>query len=315
MTLDALATRAATAWGGSTHAPRLLSHRENAVFEVMLPTGRAALRLHRPGYRTDRQIQSELDWTRALVVRGFPAPKPVAMPTGGDVLALGHGQRASVIGWMQGTPIGDGADQLNSGAIETYFSVGNLLARLHHETVQIGTTQFDRPHWGVDGLTGEQPLWGRYWDMPGLSDAQRRTVLAARDKARSALLDYEFGGAEITLIHTDALRENVFAMGDGGLGLIDFDNSGFGFVMYDLAASVTQLVDEPLYPQVRTAIMDGYDALRPLRAQDRAAFDMFAMLRAFSALGWTISRMPEDHPKLSTYIRRAITLAETFLAD
>ena len=77
---------------------------------------------------------------------------------------------------------------------------------------------------------------------------------------------------------------------------------------------VTQLVDDPLYPQVRAAIMDGYANVRPLRETDRALFDMFAMLRAFSALGWTMPRMPADHPKLPTYVRRAITMAEDFVA-
>ena len=67
MNLQDLAAKAVQAWGGSSHAPRLLSHRENAVFEVDLPGGRAALRLHRPGYRTDAHILSELSWTRQLV--------------------------------------------------------------------------------------------------------------------------------------------------------------------------------------------------------------------------------------------------------
>lgn len=308
-----LAQRAAQAWGGSAHAPRLLSHRENAVFEVTLPTGRAALRLHRPGYRSDAQIRSELDWCRALAARGFPAPEPVAMQAGGDLLDLGDGQRASVIGWMDGAPIGSGTDRLENGDLETYFALGALLARLHAATNEIGPKRFDRPSWGIDGLTGEQPLWGRYWEMPLLTEAQRKLVITARDVARDRLRDYRAGGAEVTLIHTDALRENVFRRSDGSLALIDFDDSGFGFVMYDLAASVTQVVDDPLYPRVCGAIVRGYRSVRPLRDEDVAMFDIFAMLRAFSALGWTMPRMAADHPKLPVYVRRARGLAERAL--
>lgn len=313
MNLQQLAETGARAWGGSTHPARLLSHRENAVFEVALPTGRAALRLHRPGYRTDAQILSELDWTRRLVAAGFPAPPPVPMPGGGWLLPLGAGQRATVIGWMEGAPIGEGTDALGPKSVSEYAEIGELLARLHRETIAMGTDRFDRPHWDIDGLTGAQPLWGRYWEMPLLSSAQRSLIELARDTARERLADYLAGGAEVTLIHTDALRENVFRNSDG-LALIDFDDSGFGFVMYDLAASVTQLVDDPLYPKLRAAIMDGYARVRGLRAEDRAAFDMFAMLRAFSALGWTMPRLPADHPKLPTYVRRAVMLAEEFLS-
>ena len=60
MNLDELAARAVGAWGGSSHTPRLLSHRENAVFEVDLPSSQAALRLHQPNYQTNKHILSKL---------------------------------------------------------------------------------------------------------------------------------------------------------------------------------------------------------------------------------------------------------------
>lgn len=307
--LEALAERAAQAWGGSSHPPRLLSHRENAVFEVDLPSGRAALRLHRPGYRTDSHILSELDWTRGLVAAGFPAPPPVPMLNGDWILQLGDRQRATVIGWMDGAPLGEGTDTLTPDSVSEYAQIGVLLARLHEATIAMGADQFDRPRWDVDGLTGAQPLWGRYWEMSLLSDAQRDLIIAARDKARADILSYD---GEITLIHTDALRENVFR-NDRGLALIDFDDAGFGYIMYDLAASVTQLYDDPLYPQVCEAILDGYASIRPLRDTDRAMFKTFEMMRAFSALGWTMPRLPSDHPKLPLYVRRACEMADRYL--
>ena len=54
----AQAVEAAGFWGGCV-APRLIKNRENAVFEVMLPSGRAALRLHRVGYQTEAAVRSE----------------------------------------------------------------------------------------------------------------------------------------------------------------------------------------------------------------------------------------------------------------
>ena len=315
MTTEALAIEAAEAWGGTEHPPRLLSHRENAVFEVTLPSGRAALRLHRPGYRTDSHIRSELAWTNELAVRGFPVPAPVAMPNGDNLLVLDNGLRASVVVWIEGTPIGTGSSPLVELDLTIYFEVGGLLAKLHKTTMEIGPKQFDRPSWSIDGLTGRQPLWGRYWEMPGLSVEQRRLVIAARDRARAQLVNYAANEGEITLIHSDALRENVFRRPDGTLALIDFDDSGFGFVMYELAASISQAVTDPLYPLVRQAIMDGYSKKRPLTRNDRSMFDVFAMLRAFSSLGWTVPRLRKDHPRLPIYIERACLLAERYLQE
>jgi len=315
MTVQALAGRAAGSWGGSAHPPHLLSHRENAVFEVALPAGRAALRLHRPGYRTDSQIRSELDWIRDLASRGFPAPEPVAMPGGDELLTLGDGHRASVISWMEGTPVGSGTDRLTEVDLETCYKVGTLLGRLHLTTVEIGPNRFDRPSWDIDGLTGPNPLWGRYWEMQGLSAGQRRLLISARDQARARLLEYVADGAETTLIHSVALRENVFQRPDGSLALIDFDDSGFGFVMYDLAASVSQSVEDPLYGEARNAVIKGYVRERPLSPCDISMFAVFAMLRAFSSLGWVIPRLPENHPRLPVYVRRACLLAEKYLGS
>ncbi len=48
--IETLAQEAAQHWGGQF--PRLIRNRENAVFEIALPTGPAALRLHRMGYQS-----------------------------------------------------------------------------------------------------------------------------------------------------------------------------------------------------------------------------------------------------------------------
>ena len=45
MSIESLAAEAAAHWNG--RVTRLIRNRENAVFEVALPQGRAALRLHR----------------------------------------------------------------------------------------------------------------------------------------------------------------------------------------------------------------------------------------------------------------------------
>ena len=100
----------------------------------------------------------------------------------------------------------------------------------------------------------------------------------------------------------------------GGLALIEFDDCGFGYRQYDLASAVTQAVDDPTYPQIVAGLLDGYAAERDLPDDARALFPLFAMLRAFSAVGWTIPRVDAGDPKMGIYQRRAIEAAERFLA-
>ncbi len=70
MTLQDLAVEAAAHWQG--RPTRLILNRENAVFEMAIPGGRAALRLHRMGYQNDAAIASELCGARLWRRRAWP---------------------------------------------------------------------------------------------------------------------------------------------------------------------------------------------------------------------------------------------------
>ena len=69
-----------------------LKVRENAVFRVDLADGgRAVVRVHRRGYHTDEELESEFAWLRALAASGIAvaARHPVAawsrLRGGGDL--------------------------------------------------------------------------------------------------------------------------------------------------------------------------------------------------------------------------------------
>jgi hypothetical protein len=64
------AEAAAALWGGRILRP--VAERENAIFELALPQGRAALRLHRRGYQPDTAIRSELWWCAELAAEALP---------------------------------------------------------------------------------------------------------------------------------------------------------------------------------------------------------------------------------------------------
>ncbi len=49
---------------------------------------------------------------------------------------------------------------------------------------------FTRPAWDIDGLTGDAPFWGRFWEHPALSPDQAATLRKGRDFLRERLTDY-----------------------------------------------------------------------------------------------------------------------------
>jgi Ser/Thr protein kinase RdoA (MazF antagonist) len=317
MSFDASVQQAIGQWGLRDGNARMISHRENAVFAIRLNDGQpAALRLHRPGYNSVNEIWSELWWTNALAEAGFPAPKPVATPDETLLVTLDNGQIATVISWVDGAPIGFSGQPLpgsDADQIKRYTDVGKLLAQLHDTSDALTLpANFTRRSWDHTGLLGDNPLWGRFWEHPGLDSDAQDTLNQARAKARTDLTAYDKTNPRMGLIHADALRENVFATANG-LTLIDFDDSGFGYTMFELTVAVSQSIDEANYSSLCQAVIEGYAAVHPLTHDDIARIPLFAMLRGFASLGWIVPRLPAEDPNNDKYIRRAILLSKRYL--
>lgn len=305
---------ALTAWNAQ-HI-RLIKDRENVVHEVRIDGQPAALRLHRPGYQNEAAIRSELDWMAALALAGMRVPAPIAATNGDTVVQFGDGQLATVVTWVSGAPIGEGGVPLSGPASEQvalYYKVGQMLAQLHNLTDQWSPPQnFTRHRWDIPGLLGEHPFWGQFWDSPALSETERGLVLRARAVAHDMATVFQENGADFGLIHADALRENVF-VDQGELTLIDFDDAGFGFRLYDLAVMMTQNEDEPAANDIRNAAIAGYRSLRDLPQDAETLLPMFIMMRRFASMGWAVPRHPQGSQTIKAYADKAVRAADAFL--
>jgi Ser/Thr protein kinase RdoA (MazF antagonist) len=293
------AETAAKAWDG--RIVRTLRERENHVFEMVTPQGRAALRLHRAGYQSPAAIRSELWWCAELARAGLPVPAALPALDGALLVALPDGRHASVIAWMEGEALGEAAKPFTlplPQVLDAFHALGALLARVHQTTDKLTLPEdFTRPRWDLDGLVGHQPLWGRFWDHPAATPDQRATLIRARDALRERLAG-DFG-----LIHADVLRENVLVNGRS-VSLIDFDDSGFGFRLHDLGTALVQTFQHPEQPQLRAALMAGY------RTTDEDMVKAFTLARALSSVGWTMPRLQPDDPIHKSHLIRAMTLAD-----
>lgn len=302
---------AAQAWGARD--PVLLSHRENAVYAVDLNGKKAALRLHRPGYMSPAAIRSELWWMEELAIHDFPCPAPLPLPDGDLVLAEGDAM-ATMISWVEGAPIGEGGVPLPGTLPEQcrlMQNIGGTLADMHDISDHLSLPPgFERPRWDLEGFLGDTPTWGPYWDNPSLSPTQRAQILEGRDIARALLTDAQLDQG---LIHADLLRENTFN-GSKGLTVIDFDDAGVGFRLYDITTVLTQSLEDAELAHLAHALIEGYTTLRPLSDKDIALLPVASLLRSLAALGWVIPRYPPDHPKMPLYIARATRSIEAIKA-
>jgi Ser/Thr protein kinase RdoA (MazF antagonist) len=297
-------------------APRLIKDRENAVYEIALPGGkRAALRLHRPGYQSHGAIRSELWWMAQLAEAGVPVPRPV--PTrDGALVAEVDGRAASVVSWVEGAQIGDGATPLEDDAqavAARYRALGALIAAMHDATDALALPpHFERFSWNRVAYVGNDPLWGRFWENPALTSEEAELLRAARVEADDVLARHEAEGADFGLIHADVLRENVLTH-EGRLSLIDFDDSGFGFRAYDLATAEVQGLEDPMNAVASLALHEGYRAARRADAPRLGDVTLFVALRTFASCGWIVTRAAPDDPRQRFYADRAVRAARRLM--
>ncbi len=307
--LTDLAAEICTAWGPLAQAPKLIVNRENAVFEVHLASGaRGALRLHRVGYQTADSILSELRWTERLAEVGFACPVPLRTSDGALTVQVDGAPMASMIGWIDAEPI---ADINNEDGPEPplYHAVGALIGELHNRTDEIDQAGITRPFWSRETLLGETPIWGCFWDNPALTSEERALLQDARAKADEALSS--LSEPDIGLIHADLLQENILHR-DGALWLIDFDDAGFGYRLYDLGTALIQHVYDPRYAAFCDALRRGYEEAREVEVRHED-LQLFTLLRGFASCGWIISRAAADDPIHRAYADRAVMLAREFI--
>ena len=175
-------------WGLSDAKVAFIAGRENQVYRVDGPRGSYALRIKRPGYRKDAELVSELDWMAAMHDAGLSVPRP-APSASGKLLEIVDGQRVDALHWLNGHPIGKTRVPLELEDIpSTFHRIGQTMAKLHEACdAWVQPANFDRWHWDSDGLTGDNPVWGRYWDNPTLDPKTRSLFIEFRQHARSKL--------------------------------------------------------------------------------------------------------------------------------
>ncbi len=304
-------------WGLDGAQCSLAAQRENQVFKVEAEQGAFALRFHRPGYRNDRELASELAWTRALAVAGIGVPGVVPSASGQLLEHLG-GWQVDLLHWLDGVPMGQSNRMLERPDKPLIYSrLGEVMARLHSvsDTWQ-PPGNFERWAWDRAGLVGAAPLWDRFWDNPALDSSDKSLFTQFREVA-SRTLAAQAGGLDYGLIHADLVRENVMIWGQGeslAVALIDFDDGGYGYRLFDLATALLKIVSEPDFQDSKQALISGYLSVRDL---DLTALPLFMALRATTYVGWIRARLDEPgaRERQTRFIAAARRQVQAYLAE
>ncbi len=319
--LDGIARRALAEYGvGADAGLTLLNVSENATYAVDDPVSgeRTVLRVHRHGYHDGTEIASELDWLDALRAdAGVRTPHVLPAPDGRRLLAMDeagsvnprHVVRFEWLAGIEPTPADDKLPQ-------SFEFLGAITARMHeHVQTWQQPPGFRRFAWDDDGAFGADPRWGRWQDGIAVGPAEREVLGCLEVTLRSRLGRYGRGPDRYGLIHADLRLANLLADGDQTY-VIDFDDCGWGWLLYDFGAAVSFFEHDPRVPDLADAWVRGYRSVRHLPSADEHELPTFVMMRRLLLVAWIGSHSGTELARSmgAEYTAGSVELAQDYLS-
>ena len=318
----------------TTELPMPLSMSENATYLVEGSSQRTVLRVHRDGYHSRNQIESELTWSEAMRQAGVVDTAAVIRSRTGD--------RVEAVSTIDGSAwrhcvmfeFLDGDEPAADAIVDEFERLGTVTARMHRFTRSWKPPKtFDRMVWNYDTILGATPHWGRWQDGLGVEGAGAALLGRAAQTIRGHLDRFGVGPDRFGLIHADMRLANLIvndtatndtatngstgATGSSRTNVIDFDDCGFSWYMYDLAASLSFIENRSDVDDAIDRWIDGYRQVMPLSAADIAIIPTMIMMRRILLVAWLGSHPSAD---LASEMGRPFTdvtytLAERYLSE
>ncbi|MFD1785996.1 homoserine kinase [Sphingomonas floccifaciens] len=220
-----------------------------------------------------------------LAAKGLPVPPAIPDRTGTAIQQL-EGRAACLIRFLTGVSV-------SHPTPEQARAAGAAMAQMH---VALEDFTGDRPN--SMGIAEWRPLL----DRCGTSLDTIQPGLFARLDA--ALADVESAWPRhlpTGAIHADLFPDNVLMLGDRVTGLIDFYFAATDILAYDLAimhsAWAFDGAGAPADAEIGKALYEGYESVRPLSTDERAALALLARgacIRFLLSRAWDWLNTPAD---------------------
>ncbi|NJM30140.1 MAG: phosphotransferase enzyme family protein [Rhizobiales bacterium] len=297
---------------------KLINLSENATYKVEAADGRRwALRIHRDGYHPKTAIASELSWLMDLRNTGVvTTPRPVKGRDGEIIQELRHSlmprpRNIVLFDWETGSEPGIGEN-----LSEPFELLGEVTARMHlHAKSWRRPSWFTRLTWDFSSALGDDsPHWGRWRDGMGIDAAKEELFGRTAELIGRRLSAYGTTADRFGLIHCDLRLANLLIDGKA-VKVIDFDDCGFGWYMYDAATPVSFYEHEPQVPDLIESWKAGYRRVIALSKEDEAEVPTFVMLRRLLLVAWIGSHHETDLAKSMglPYTQGTAGLCENYL--
>lgn len=289
---------------------------ENATYRIDGGGRKWALRVHREGYHSKTAIGSELAWLQALRRDGaVTTPVPLKGRNGEliQIVALPGLKPRHVVLFDWET----GAEPDESELLGPFEVLGAATARMHlHSREWTRPENFERLTWDFDGAFGKVKHWGSWQDGMGLDAEKVKLFQRAVDLIEKRLEAFGKGHKRFGLIHCDMRLANLLIDGDE-TKVIDFDDCGFSWYLYDCATALSFIEHRPDVPELIEAWVKGYRAVAPLAEEDEHEIPTFVLYRRLLLVAWIGSHAETDLAKSMgvPYTKDTVALCERYFKD
>lgn len=297
---------------------RMINLSENSTYLVEdQGTDRGGiLRVHRKNYHPLEAIESELDWVNA-VRRDAGVSSPIVVPSADGRRIVSHSfdgveRHAVLFEVMKGLE----PDEVSLDDA-SFHTLGGITARLHaHARAWHRPEGFSRFAWDWDHSLGNLARWGRWEEGIGVGGNEREVLKPAVQLIRERLAAYGHGAEVFGLVHADLRLANLL-VDSQEVNVIDFDDCGFSWYLYDFGTAVSFIEDDPRLTEWQAAWLEGYCEIGQVSDADLDMLSTFVMLRRMLLVAWmgSHSHSRECQVKGPGYTVGTINLAQRYMAS
>ena len=259
---------------------------------------KAILRVHRENYHTEHAIECELYWKDVLKKSEIVQAPSHFIGKNGRAVQLLHSPSLENTKFLVLFEFVEGKHPDENGDLTQHFNLlGKSAARMHiHSLGWEIPENFSRKNWDLNTIFGNNAIWGNWRDAPQVTSNVKDVLELVESKIKQRLEIYGQDCSRFGLIHSDMRLANLIV--DHQLTwIIDFDDCGFGWYLYDFAAGISFMETDTRIPKLKQVWLDGYLSERQLAQVDIDEIDTFVMLRRMALLAWIGSHSESTEPK------------------
>lgn len=285
----------------------LINNEYNATFKIIVSDGEQfALRVNINSPRTAENLKAEVSWVNHLHMDGrVKVAKPIATTQGELFASIRHDHSTRdlhcvLYSWLPGSELEDEPELIQLKALGEAMAQMHLVAKDFVLPTDSNLPLLDDVMWSTgDFLLSEKSVLNKE-----AKDLVSQTLRVIDSHIKSLYV-----GVTPIVIHADLHGGNVLWDLDS-LSVLDFDDSGIGLPVQDLATAIYYLDT----PEQDAALRAGYAAIAPVPEMSDRDLEVFLIQRRVILLNYLYETTNEEHrAMIPDYLEESLRRIKKFL--